>query len=81
MNESAPVVTLLTQDDRRVACTLHRDPERDRPQGHPRGEVTYWRAVPAEEVELGTYEIEHTTPAHTAFWVDVPQPGLDSIRP
>lgn len=71
--EEVPVVTLLTQDGRTVTCTLHRDPGMDRPKGDVRGEVRYYRAVPDSPVELGTFEVEHTSPGHTAFWLDVPR--------
>lgn len=77
-----PQVILLTQDSREVSCTLHRDSALDRPEGDPAGHVLYFRAVPDEPVELGTYEVQATVPAHTAFYVDVPQPGLmESLRP
>jgi hypothetical protein len=76
-----PEVTLLTQDDRTIACTVERYPQLDRPEGHPKGQVTYYRAVPAERVELGTYEVQCSAPPHTAFFVDMPVGGLETIRP
>lgn len=80
-DEAVPVVTLRTQDGRTVPCTLHRDPGHDRPPGDPRGEITYYRAVPDRKVALGTYEVEHTTPPRTGFWLDVPQAGLETLVP
>lgn len=75
-------VWLRTQDERRIACTLRRDPEMDR------NRVTYWEAIPVEDVELGTYDVEVITPdgtrglpPHTGFHVRVEKigPGLDAI--
>lgn len=80
--QAVPQVTLLTQDGTEVECDVTRHPELDRPEGHDKGQVTYFRAVPRKRVKLGTYEVRHTTPAHTAFFVDVPRQDLmDSIRP
>jgi hypothetical protein len=75
-------VWLRTQDDRRIQCDLRRDPEMDR------NRVTYWEAVPQEQVELGTYDVEvvcpdgtRGLPPHTGFHVRVEKigPGLDAI--
>ena len=74
-----PEVTLLTQDGREVTCTLARDPEHDRPEGDPRGRVTYYRAVPDQKVALGTFEVRCVKPPHTGFWIDVPQGGLETL--
>jgi hypothetical protein len=88
MSEQAPDprppegVRLKCQDGRVIECDVVRDPGFDRPPGHPSGHVTYWRAVPREEVQLGTFELEvDVTPAHTAIWVDVPLvgPGLSAL--
>lgn len=73
-------VTILTQAGDEIACTVERYPELDRPQGDPRGQVDYYRAVPVKPVgALGTYEVQHTTPPHTAFFVDVPRGDVDTL--
>lgn len=80
--EEAPVVTLTLSGGRTVTCTTERYPDLDRPQGDPRGQVTYYRVTPDEDVTLGTYEVHaEVVPPHTAFFVDVPLAGLETIRP
>lgn len=77
-----PVVELQRQDGTVVACAMHRDESMDRPQGDPRGQVAYFRAVPQAPVERDSFEVRVTSwPPHTAFWVDVPRagPGLSDL--
>lgn len=69
----APKARVVYEDGSFTPLDMHRDASRDRPPGHPDGEVTYWRAVPREPVRPDmTHVIEHTSPPHTGFWVDAP---------
>lgn len=75
-------VQLRCQDGRVIECDVARDPGFDRPAGHPMGEITYWRAIPREEVALGTFETTiEALPPHTGIWVDIPLigPGLSAL--
>lgn len=78
-------VVLVAEDGTEIPCTMHRDPAMDRPPGDPRGEVTYWRAVPdcEGELPLATWKVKAgvVKPPHTGFWVDMPlvEGGLGAI--
>lgn len=61
----------LKAGPRTVECDIYRDADLDRP------DVTYWRAVPREHVEKGSYEVlvPGGLPPHQGFWVDIERPG------